>query len=82
MKNNIAFDNGINGLVVHKTTNEDVTVNVEENIIFYNGKTSKEKECRQSAGGLTVNSGSTTIDSNVKLFKNEVTANELPDRTY
>jgi len=28
LSNNVSFDNGINGLVVHKTTNENVKVKV------------------------------------------------------
>ena len=43
---NIAFDNGINGLVVHKTTHEEVTINVVNNRVFDNGKTSKDVEGR------------------------------------
>ena len=35
--NNKAFENGINGLVVHKTTNDDVKVKVRNNVIFDNG---------------------------------------------
>lgn len=57
MLDNIAFDNGINGVVVHKTTHEWVTVSVQGNIVFSNGATSKPIEDRQTAGGLTVNSG-------------------------
>ena len=80
LNNNIAYDNGINGLVVHKTTNPAVTVNVKNNRIFDNGRTTKEYEDRQDAGGLTINSGEGT--SNVLLKNNKVTANDLPDRTY
>ena len=43
---NTAYDNGINGLVVHKTTNENVTINVKGNTIFANGATSKDIEGR------------------------------------
>ena len=46
LSNNIAFDNGINGLVVHRTTNEAVTVKVEGNEVFDNGQTSKTLEGR------------------------------------
>ena len=67
LNNNIAYDNGINGLVVHKTTHDEVRVNVNYNIIFENGRTTKDKEKRQDAGGLTVNSGGNNIRSTVTL---------------
>ena len=44
LKNNIAYDNGINGLVVHKTTHPDVTVNVMNNRIFDNGRTTPDDD--------------------------------------
>lgn len=71
--NNIAFDNGINGLVVHKTTHENVTVEVRSNTIFDNGQTDPAIEGRQQAGGLTVNSGGAGTVSNVELMSNKVT---------
>lgn len=37
LNKNFCFDNGINGLVVHKTTHENVTVQVKKNIVFDNG---------------------------------------------
>ena len=40
LKDNVAFDNGINGVVVHKTTNTAVNVTVDGNIVFDNGATS------------------------------------------
>ena len=40
LKDNIAYDNGINGVVVHKSTNTAVTVEVDGNIVFDNGATS------------------------------------------
>ena len=55
MNNNISFDNGINGLVVHKTTHANVTVNIQNNRIFDNGSTDKTVEGRHDAGGLTFN---------------------------
>lgn len=80
LNDNVAYDNGINGLVVHKTTHENVTVNVLRNKIFDNGKTEKEVEGRQDAGGLTINTGDAAGE--VLLQDNQVTASALPDRTY
>ena len=82
LKNNIAYDNGINGVVVHKTTNEKVTVNVTNNRVFDNGVTTKESENegRQDAGGLTINAGHEV--SNVLLKNNKVTAEQDGDKTY
>jgi len=37
LDNNIAYDNGINGMVVHKVIHPDVTINVTNNRIFDNG---------------------------------------------
>lgn len=79
MINNIAFDNGINGAVVHKTTHDYVTVTVSGNIVFDNGKTNQPIEDRQTAGGLTVNSGDYT--SVQLLVNNQVSAGEN-DVTY
>lgn len=73
---NTAFDNGINGLVVHKSTHESVTTTVEDNRVFDNGQTSKDFENRQTAGGLTVNSGSASTTSNQLLINNIVTASD------
>ena len=82
LQNNVAFDNGINGLVVHRTTNNAVTVNVEGNEVFDNGQTTKELEGRQNAGGLAVNSGGHSITAKLYLNDNKVSAGALPDRTY
>lgn len=73
---NISFNNGINGLVVHKTTHANVKVNVSKNVVFDNGMTTKDVEGRQSAGGLTVNSGDGA--SNLLLSKNKVWS-KIPD---
>lgn len=56
LANNIAYDNGINGLVVH-LTNKTIVCN---NLVFNNGATSpvpvsQGGEGRQNAGGLTIN---------------------------
>ena len=84
LNNNIAYDNGINGLTVHKTTHPNVTVNVKNNRIFDNGRTTTDKESgegRQNAGGLTVNTG--TAAGNVNLRNNKVTAESAPgDSAY
>ena len=72
LADNIAYDNGINGVVVHKTTNNNVEVNVANNIVFDNGKTRKVEESRQTAGGLTINSGD--YASTQALRNNVVTA--------
>ena len=78
--NNIAYDNGINGLVVHKTTNDDVTVYVSGNRVFENGKTDKEIEGRQSAGGLVVNTGE--VDGVVTLKENSLSVDVEGDKPY
>ena len=44
LQSNTAYDNGINGLVVHKSG--DATVYVQDNIIFDNGRTKVEAEGR------------------------------------
>ena len=80
LRNNVAFDNGINGLVVHKTTNENVKVYVENNRIFDNGRTWSTWEGRQAAGGMTINSGDET--STQVLIDNVVSAGEDPDVSY
>jgi hypothetical protein len=79
LMDNIAYDNGINGLVVHKTTHDNVTVNVERNRIFDNGATMVDSEGRQDAGGLTVNSGDEV--STQTLIDNLVTTDES-DTTF
>ena len=83
LKYNTAYDNGINGVVVHKTTHENVTVNVVGNRVFDNGVTTKNngvEEGRQDAGGLTINAGSAT--SNVCLLNNKVVADTDDDMSY
>ena len=83
LRHNIAYDNGINGVVVHKTTHDNVTVNVVNNRVFDNGVTTKDSgvdEGRQDAGGLTINSGSAT--SNVYLLNNKVVADVQDDMSY
>ena len=74
MVDNIAFDNGINGVVVHKTTHANVNVTVEGNVVFDNGATKVDIESRQIAGGLTINSGDYT--STQYLGHNVVTAQD------
>ena len=37
LDDNIAYENGINGLVIHKTTNPNVDIRVSGNKIFMNG---------------------------------------------
>jgi len=79
LTDNIAFDNGINGVVVHKTTHDNVQVTVKGNIVFENGKTRKVEESRQTAGGLTINSGDYT--STQLLEDNQVSVQD-GDVTY
>eukprot|EP01052_Picozoa_sp_SAG31_P009887 SAG31_NODE_530_length_14420_cov_4.259968_3_plen_286_part_00 len=74
---NIAFDNGINGLVVHQTNNANVAVVVERNIIFNNGRTSAALEGRQAAGGLVINHG-----NNVVVRDNIVKTTSARDYSY
>ena len=80
LRGNQAYDNGINGLVVHKTTHESVTVEVKYNKIFDNGKTDKDLEGRQHAGGIAINGGTET--TNVYLLKNKVSTKEDGDVAY
>jgi hypothetical protein len=80
LTDNIAFDNGINGVVVHKTTHENVQVTVKGNIVFDNGATRKVEESRQTAGGLTINSGDYT--STQLLEDNQVSVSISDDVTY
>ena len=81
LNNNLSFDNGINGLVVHRTTNDAVTVHVKENEVFDNGRTSRHPEGRQDAGGLAVNSGGNKITAKLILMDNKVQT-EANDTTY
>ena len=81
LNNNVSFDNGINGLVVHRTTNDAVTVHVKENEVFDNGRTSRNLEGRQDAGGLAVNSGGNKITAKLILKDNKVQT-EASDTTY
>ena len=81
MNNNIVFDNGINGLSDQKATNSKVTVNVNNNQVFDNGKTSRTIEKRQSAGGLTINSGGDSHTAKLTAKYNKVTV-ESPDVSY
>ena len=60
LKWNTAFDNGINGVVVHKTYKTGVVVEVEGNVLFNNGRTSRTLEGRQKAGGFVVNNAGAT----------------------
>ena len=62
LADNVAFENGINGLVVHKTDR----VLVKNNVLFENGKVSKKKpQSRQPYAGLVVtHSQSVTLSNN------------------
>ena len=71
LEENVAYDNGINGMVVHKVIHPDATINVRNNKIFDNGSTTTCIEGRQQAGGLTINSGGNAT-SNVLLEGNKV----------
>ena len=77
---NIAFDNGINGLVVHKTSNPKVKVFVEKNIVFGNGRTTRDVEGRQKAGGVVVNHGPPA--GRLSLIENIVYTDTIEDVTY
>lgn len=79
LADNIAYDNGINGVVVHKTTHDNVEVNVANNIVFDNGRTRKIEEDRQTAGGLTVNSGDYT---STQTLINNVVSTGTEDVSY
>ena len=41
LSDNVAYDNGINGMVVHKVIHPNATVNVRNNRIFDNGTTTR-----------------------------------------
>lgn len=81
LKDNVAFDNGINGLVVHRATNEGVNTIIEGNNVFDNGRTTTDVEGRRLAGGLTVNSGTATATSEALLINNKVSVLDS-DITY
>ncbi len=64
--NNITYNNGINGLVVHKSDRTIVT----NNLAFMNGTVSKDPvasggEGRQDAGGITINAS-----TDVRVYNN------------
>lgn len=58
--NNVAYENGINGLVVHKSNNSIVM----NNTVYNNGATPLSSN-RQPAGGITVNNS-----VNVRIYNN------------
>ena len=68
LNDNIAFDNGINGVVVHKTNHANVKSFVERNILFNNGRTTTDVEGRQAAGGLVINQASAVTVKDVKAY--------------
>ena len=82
LNNNKCYDNGINGLVVHKTTHDNVSVQVKNNLIFDNGRTTKDVEGRQNAGGLAINSGGSSNTSRQILKSNRVTTTQEGDVAY
>ena len=53
----MAYDNGINGLVVHKSNR----ATVRGNVVFGNGKVTKDIENRQDAGGIVINNSEDVI---------------------
>lgn len=66
LTDNVCFDNGINGLVVHKTNHQNVEVFVERNHLFDNGRTTRDVEGRQAAGGFVINNGhAVTVTNNI-----------------
>mgnify|MGYP001984933384 CR=1 FL=1 len=69
---NVAFENGINGIAVQKTTNGAADVQVARNRVFRNGRTSQAWEGRQEAGGVAINGGGQT--SSVRLEDNAAEA--------
>lgn len=73
LTNNVAYDNGINGVVIHKSTHDNVTTYARNNRIFDNGSTTVDIEGRQVAGGFTVNSGSSRTTSHQQILGNAVT---------
>lgn len=58
--NNIAYGNGINGVVVHKSDNSIVM----NNTVYFNGAVPLD-EGRQNAGGITINNS-----NNVRIYNN------------
>ena len=79
---NIAYENGINGIVIHKTTHPNATISVQQNKVFKNGRTKKDKELRQDAGGLTINSGHSDIISKQTIKNNIVVSDIANDISY
>lgn len=80
LSDNVAYDNGINGLVVHKTNHANVLVVVERNVIFGNGRTTRDVEGRQAAGGLVVNRGPPA--GGLRLVENTVFTDSSDDFCY
>ena len=74
LSNNECYNNGINGLVVHKTNR----VLVHNNKIYNNGKVSKEPPIsRQSYAGLALNTA-----NDVTLYNNYVTTELAEDFAF
>ena len=85
LSHNIAFDNGINGVVVHKTYKVGVTVVVEGNTLFNNGRTSRTLEGRQKAGGFVINNAQVSgAPPSVIMIGNRVETDpsQAEDMTY
>lgn len=59
-----------------------MTVHVEGNQVFDNGRTFSTWEGRQNAGGVVINSGGSTIDATATFVDNLVSSSDSPDRTY
>ena len=72
IQGNLVFDNGINGISVHKTTGEGVDVRVVNNLVVANGQTSPRIEKRQNAGGIAINSGGNDIEAKHTFQGNHV----------
>lgn len=83
IQENVVFDNGINGISIQKTAHPSVTVRVENNQVFHNGRTSTQWEGRQHhIGGVVMNSGGATITATATMINNLVSAEQFPDRTF
>ena len=67
LTHNLCYDNGINGLVVHKSHN----AYVEGNVVFGNGRVSKDIEGRQDAGGIVIHT------STGATFKNNIVTSAI-----
>lgn len=82
IKNNFVFENGMNGIIIHNSLQEEAKVILEQNHVIENGMTSRKEEGRETVGGIVFKDEGYQNNLYMQLLDKNVVFANGKDLTY